>query len=316
MKGEGHRIPERLSPATPEKRAVPAAPNGSTRAVILASEFPPGPGGIGRHAHQLAVGLHRMGWDIIVATSQDYAADEEVRAFNQSQLFPVVRFRRILGSPFEALYRGFVLGKCVRAHAPSILIASGSRAVMLAAARWSAKELPWVAIGHGTEFGARSGWQATAVRCAFDKATAVVCVSEYTRNQMHAAGVRPRSQYVIPNGADPERFCVLPDEDSISIRRELGLPDGHLLVTLGNVTERKGQDIVVRALPAILMRVPDVHYAIAGLPTLGKQNSNAGEGTRRGRSRSPARSTRRCSCRQASERRRSFRNDQPAYCHR
>jgi phosphatidylinositol alpha-1,6-mannosyltransferase len=56
------------------------------------------------------------------------------------------------------------------------------------------------------------------------------------------------------------------------VRRALGgaVPEGRLLVTVGNVTPRKAQDVVVRALPRILARVPDARYALAGLPTDGE----------------------------------------------
>jgi phosphatidyl-myo-inositol dimannoside synthase len=142
---------------------------------------------------------------------------------------------------------------------------------MLAAARCLGRRLPWVAIGHGTEFGSKRGWQAVAVRAAFRRATAVVCVSEYTRREMHRAGIRPSFDRVIPNGADPYRFRVLPAAETEPVRAELGVSEGQLLVTVGNVTRRKGQDIVVRALPKILERFPAAHYAVAGLPTLGPE---------------------------------------------
>jgi len=43
------------------------------------------------------------------------------------------------------------------------------------------------------------------------------------------------------------------------------------MLTVGNVTERKGQHVVIRALPYILREVPNVHYLIAGLPTMKEQ---------------------------------------------
>jgi phosphatidyl-myo-inositol dimannoside synthase len=43
------------------------------------------------------------------------------------------------------------------------------------------------------------------------------------------------------------------------------------LLTVGHVSERKAQDVVIRALPQVLSRFPQAHYAIAGIPTLQKQ---------------------------------------------
>lgn len=239
-----------------------------TRLLIVSSEFPPGPGGIGTHASELAKGLARRGWDVAVLTRQDYASAEEIAAFNAAQPFRIIRLRPVSGAPLEAVYRGAVLGRWIASYAPEVLVASGERSVMLTAARRTGRRLPFVAVGHGSEFGLR-GWERAAVRWSFEQATTVVCVSEFTRRQMHVAGVKPRSECVIPNGADPERFRVVPEAGVAALRAELNLEGARLILTVGNVTRRKGQDVVVRALPAILERIPSVHYIMAGLPTLG-----------------------------------------------
>ena len=241
------------------------------RAVIVSSEFPPGPGGIGTHAFELARGLHALGWSVSVATSQDYASPDEVGAFNRAQAFAVHPFRPMSLAPLEAVFRGFQVGSLIRREKPDVLIASGSRSVMLAAALPSGSHVPSIAIGHGSEFGLRGSWQSVAIRAAFERASAVVCVSDFTRRQMTAAGIHARRVRVIPNGADPARFRKLPRTEAEALRNELGLANARIVVTVGNLTERKGQDIVVRALPAVLERFPDTHYVMAGLPTRGEE---------------------------------------------
>ena len=241
------------------------------RVLFLSSEFPPGPGGIGTHAHQVSLGLSETGWSPVVLSPQDYASEDEIRSFDAAQPFPVVRLRPIPGPPLEAIYRSAVLGRWIARHRPEVLVASGSRSILLAAARYRGRGVPWVAIGHGTEFGPLAGSAGRLLRWAFGQATSVVCVSEFTRGRMHEAGIRPRDESVIPNGADPARFRRLSAEVSRAARRELGLEDARILMTVGNVTERKGQDIVVRALPAILREEPRAHYVVAGLPTRGDE---------------------------------------------
>jgi phosphatidylinositol alpha-1,6-mannosyltransferase len=71
---------------------------------------------------------------------------------------------------------------------------------------------------------------------------------------------------VIPNGANAERFRLLPAEDALAFRQERKLGDATLLVTVGSVHERKGQDVVIRALPRVLRDIPNVHYLIVGMP--------------------------------------------------
>jgi phosphatidylinositol alpha-1,6-mannosyltransferase len=74
---------------------------------------------------------------------------------------------------------------------------------------------------------------------------------------------------IIPNGADGERFR--PDLPTQALRQRLGLVGKRVLLTVGNVSERKAQDIVIRALPRVLAHCPNVVYLIVGLPTRQKE---------------------------------------------
>lgn len=233
--------------------------------LILSTEFPPGPGGIGTHAYQLACHLTEMGWDVRVLASQDYVSDAETAHFNSQQPFSVVRFRTLRGDPVKAFYRWLLTWRQLRDHRPDLLLASGDRAVWIAAT--FSKWVRVVAIGHGTEFGI-SGWSGVVTRWAFQRVDAVICVSNYTAQYMRRRGITPRQCVVIPNGADTTRFLVLPVEETRAFRKHEEFAEvDRLLLTVGNVTERKGQDIVIRAMPRILERVPNAHYLIVGLPT-------------------------------------------------
>ena len=236
--------------------------------LILSREFPPGPGGIGAHAYQLADNLTRLGWAVTVLTPQDYAAPEEIREFNASRAFPVVNLPSRRGNLREGWHRWRALRRQIQAQTPDVLVASGQRSVWLAAATGRKFRLPWVAVGHGTEFGALQGWQLKLTRWAFGRATAVVCVSQYTRGLMLSRNIQPRLDVVIPNGADDRAFERLPAGEIQAFRDGLKLDADHLLLTVGNVTERKGQEVVIRSLPQVLAQCPKTHYLMAGLPTL------------------------------------------------
>ncbi|HUO52959.1 MAG TPA: glycosyltransferase family 4 protein, partial [Gemmatimonadaceae bacterium] len=224
--------------------------------LLLSSEFPPGPGGIGTHAAALAARLTAMGWEVTVLSRQDYASDEEVAAFNAAQPYRIVRFKAVAGSLVEAAYRYRVAARIIREWNPDAMLASGERSVWLAWRLARIRRTPWIAVGHGTEFGLQSALERRLNRRAFTSATMIVCPSEYTRARMHAAGIRGRREMVIPNGADESVFRILPDGAR-------GSTAGPLLLTVGNLTERKGQDVVIRALPSL----PGVRYEMIGLPT-------------------------------------------------
>ena len=117
------------------------------------------------------------------------------------------------------------------------------------------------------QFGFTSYWNKRITQWAFESVNVVICVSQYTANYMYGVGINPRRLVVIPNGADSSRFKQQPSIELEGFRREKNIPEGFLLLTVGNVTERKGQDVVIRALPHVLKQEPDTHYLIAGLPS-------------------------------------------------
>ncbi len=241
------------------------------RILLFSREFPPGPGGIGAHAYQLTQHLTRLGWEVEVMTPQDYATEAEIREFNAAQPFSVMRLSSRRGTIREAWHRRRALAEYLESRRPAVVIATGQRSVWLAAWVCAKYRVPWLAVGHGTEFGARRGWQLAITRWAFERTTATVCVSQYTRGLMLSRGIRPSLDFVIPNGADEHAFGVLAQSEIDSFRGSLGWEAEYLLLTVGNVTERKGQEVVIRALPQILTECPKTHYVMAGLPTLKPQ---------------------------------------------
>ena len=102
-------------------------------------------------------------------------------------------------------------------------------------------------------------------RRALESAATVIAVSEYTAGLIRA-GARPRRLNVIPNAADGERFR--PGLAADELRARWGVGVGPVVLTVGQVSERKAQDVIIHALPHILVERPDATYVMAGLPTL------------------------------------------------
>jgi phosphatidylinositol alpha-1,6-mannosyltransferase len=233
---------------------------------LLASEFPPGPGGIGTHAHEVAVQLSKRGWTVEVAAPQDLASDDAIEAFNREQPFVVHRIRRFGSGITKLAHRAAIVSKLIRAAQPDVIVGSGERMVWLAAAMHVLHRRPLVAVGHAMEFNRTPAWEYALTKRSFEAALGSICVSKYTWSRMEACGIRARGGGVIPNGASSDVFHLLPESDALAFKRERGLVDASLLITVGSVHERKGQDVVIRALPKILERIPNAHYLIVGMP--------------------------------------------------
>src|SRR2546430_1641206 len=230
--------------------------------------MPPGPGGIGNHAHQLTLNLQRLGWEMMVVSPQEYASAEEIGKFNSAQRFRIIRVPSSRGRLREALHRLGVAYRVAREHKPDVLMGTGRSGVWVTAALGTIGSLPWAAVAHGSEFGMSKGALGTVNRWAFQRATAIIAVSRFTRGVVQEAGIRPRRMEIIPNAADGTRFTILPESERQAFRQKAGFNGFPLLLTVGHVSERKGQEVVIRALPHILRKLPDTHYAMIGLPTL------------------------------------------------
>ncbi len=63
-------------------------------------------------------------------------------------------------------------------------------------------------------------------------------------------------------GIDTEHFS--PSKKNPRIRRELGLSEKKIIVSVGRLVHRKGQDFLIGALPEISKVIPDVHLLLVG----------------------------------------------------
>jgi phosphatidylinositol alpha-1,6-mannosyltransferase len=65
----------------------------------------------------------------------------------------------------------------------------------------------------------------------------------------------------IAPGIDVEHFSP---QDSSELRRELGLDEKKVIVSVGRLVHRKGQDHLIASMPEILAKVPNAHLLIVG----------------------------------------------------
>lgn len=92
---------------------------------------------------------------------------------------------------------------------------------------------------------------------AAHKAAGLLAVSAAMRQDMAAIGIDPATVAVHYTGIDTERFHP---GDRAAARTMLGMGDAPAIATVGALIPRKGQALVIEALPAL----PGVHYWLAG----------------------------------------------------
>ena len=76
------------------------------------------------------------------------------------------------------------------------------------------------------------------------KADRVVAVSKALQQSMVQLGIPEEKISYIPNGVDAHKFYPTPKAQA---RRDLGLPNGRMILSVGNLTPNKGFDVLIRS---------------------------------------------------------------------
>lgn len=124
--------------------------------------------------------------------------------------------------------------------------------------------LPFVVFAHGNEvLSLRDSTWPRAIE-ALHSASAVIANSRYTAGVVAGFGIPPERIRVIHPGCDPEEFRPLSLD--VTRRNQLleGRAAGFVLLTVANLVERKGHDLVLKAVAALRSIIPNLLYVIAG----------------------------------------------------
>ena len=223
--------------------------------LIIASEFPPGPGGIGNHAFSMAKSLERKGFNVTVVASGDYVDKQSIKNFDSKQSFKIVRY-----SDAKLGLKYILRIKTVFENLKPNVILSGKFSLWMARLIKTFKgSVNVISILHGTEVNLPNKMLRKFTHKSIDAADHIVAVSNYTKSLLPNHILAKRTVHIIPNGIDLEELPAFHKKKEL-----IGNPK---ILTVGNVTPRKGQHRVINALPDILKAYPNAHYHIVGLPT-------------------------------------------------
>ncbi|MFC4105492.1 glycosyltransferase family 4 protein [Micromonospora zhanjiangensis] len=228
-----------------------------TRTLLVTNDFPPRHGGIQSFVHHLAVG--QPAGSVVVYASTWRGSD----TFDAGQPFEVVREPTSVLLPTPRVARR--AAELARAYdcdtvwfgaaAPLGLLARGLRrraGIGRAVALTHGHEVGWAALP-----GAR-----TLLRRIARDSDVVTYLGEYTRTRLARAVDGLTDLRRLAPGVDVEAYH--PGVDGAPVRARHGLADRPVVVCVSRLVPRKGQDALIRALPAIRRRVPDAALLIVG----------------------------------------------------
>ncbi|MEN3278353.1 MAG: hypothetical protein V7631_4143, partial [Massilia sp.] len=121
------------------------------------------------------------------------------------------------------------------------------------------------AVDHGTstENGLRYKLTRGLETYALKRADAVTTICEGLRRDIVERGIPATKVTVIPNAVDIDKFAVGGEADQ-DLKRQLGLHGHRLIGFIGSFYAYEGLDVLLRAVPALSQRAPDLRVLLVG----------------------------------------------------
>ena len=229
------------------------------RVLVVTNDFPPTFGGIQTYVRDYLSTLDPD--NVVVFASTQH--NEDARAFDDKQEYRVIRWPRSVMLPTPATARK--MQQLIREHdIHTVWFGAAAPLALMATAARAAGARRVVASTHGHEVGwsmfpgSRQvlGMIGRSVDC-------LTYVSHYARNRMAAAFGPTVAWEPMPGGVNTDLFRPDPAMRQ-DLRARYRLEGKKVIVAVSRLVPRKGQDTLVKAMPAILRKHPDAHLLIVG----------------------------------------------------
>jgi phosphatidylinositol alpha-1,6-mannosyltransferase len=226
------------------------------KTLLVTNDFPPRVGGIQRTLEAL---WQAMPPDRVAVCCPD---DDGAAAYDADAAFTVVR------QPERFMWPMRSVAERIRAVArdveAEVVLFGATYPLAMLGPGLARQGLPYVTAAHGFEYWLSLAPGAhTLMRYATSRASrvAVMC-SAFIAKTVRTAVPDPVPVSVLYPGADVDRFH--PALDAAGVRASLAIDGRPVVVCVSRLVGRKGQDVLIRAMPAIRARVPDATLVIVG----------------------------------------------------
>ena len=227
------------------------------KVTIFTSEFPPGPGGIGSHAYNLACQLTLNSFKVIVIAPNSYESDQ--KKFDVSKTFKIHRYSSYrIFKLFTIIYYFFKYS--LKRH-NRVFLTTGQFPLLLIGNILGLFNRKSISIIHGHETLMGSKIKKKLINKALKNFDNLVAVSSFSKSVTLKNCPHLKKLIVINNGFEINRFHGYRRDNNRQIK-------GIRLITVGSMTKRKGQHNVIGSLPYLKGYFKDIKYHIIGKPII------------------------------------------------
>jgi phosphatidylinositol alpha-1,6-mannosyltransferase len=234
-----------------------------TRVLLVTNDFPPRRGGIQSYLHELVGHLVGAGTHELTVYAPKWKGSDDFDAEASVAGYSVVRHPGTLMLPVPSVSNR--MRRLIELNdIDTVWFGAAAPLALMAPVARDAGAGRVIASTHGHEV----GWSMlplarTALRRIGTGTDVVTYVSRYTRGRFASAFGAEAALEHVPPGVDVERF--VPDEVArAKMRARYRLGERPVVVCVSRLVPRKGQDMLIRAMPSIRQRVPGAALVIVG----------------------------------------------------
>jgi phosphatidylinositol alpha-1,6-mannosyltransferase len=230
------------------------------RVLLVTNDFPPRRGGIQSYLEELVGQLVSAGTHSLIVYAPKWKGSDQ---YDRATGYEVVRHPSTLMLPVPPVATR--MRRLIERHdIDTVWFGAAAPLALMAPLARDAGASRVVASTHGHEV----GWSMlplarTALRRIGTGTDVVTFVSRYTRGRFASAFGADAALEHLPPGVDTDRFA--PDEVArAELRARYRLGERPVVVCVSRLVPRKGQDMLIRAMPSIRQRVPGAVLVIVG----------------------------------------------------
>jgi len=225
------------------------------RTLVVTNDFPPRVGGVQQYVWNVVANLPAKRIAVLAPNwpgwkEHDAAAKFPVHRWPAGFLWPTADLQARVGS-------------LIREHDSEVVLFGHGFPLPVMGPALARHGTPYVVLTHGAEVWlAHTPAVAASMRAAFRHAATVTAVSRWTARAMEGVAPHGTSMPVLYPGVDAEGFSPAADGSWARSRHDLG--DRRVVLCVSRLVPRKGQDVLIEAMPLVRALVPDVVLLVVG----------------------------------------------------